>query len=335
MVVGWVAELDVYKWLLYPNMVPSSPHSELGVYGTDTTVSRYDSANSYLAAAVDADDTALTVGTEMDHALWVTGSSSPTFPFDVGIAGIRLPVSAIASSVLDAFGRSVSNGWGSADSGQAWTTSGGAASDFDVTSSTGRHTNTSANVFRASTLTAGSAEQDYAVDCMLAIGAAAGAEVAHWICARETDTDNHYIARLVLTTGSAVTLQLDKRVAGSVTSLAAAVTIATGHAGGEWYRVRIQALGSVIRAKAWLRTDTEPQVWQLQATDTSLTTGSLLGLRSRRETGNTNTNPVFSWDNLEVFNPQTFTVGRSADGYDKALTSGEQVRLWTPARHGL
>lgn len=32
--------------------------------------------------------------------------------------------------------------------------------------------------------------------------------------------------------------------------------------------------------------------------------------------------------------PQTFTVTRSVDGYDKALASGEPVRLWEPARYG-
>lgn len=33
--------------------------------------------------------------------------------------------------------------------------------------------------------------------------------------------------------------------------------------------------------------------------------------------------------------PQTFTVTRSVDGYDKALSSGAQVRLWDPSRYGL
>lgn len=71
---------------------------DVGVYGTAPVVSRYDSAHSTLAAGVDADDTALSVATEAGHALWVTGSTAPTFPFDVVISGIRLTVTAISGA---------------------------------------------------------------------------------------------------------------------------------------------------------------------------------------------------------------------------------------------
>ena len=59
----------------------------------------------------------------------------------------------------------------------------------------------------------------------------------------------------------------------------------------------------------------------------SLTGGTQIALLSRLETGNTNTLPVvFSYDNLAVSNPQTFTVS----GVIKALPAASIVKLWKP-----
>lgn len=75
-------------------------------------------------------DTAMDVRT-LQGPRWETDAGE--FPFDVTAAGVQLRVTAIDDSATDTFNRTVSNGFGTADTGQAWTTSGGAASDYSVT----------------------------------------------------------------------------------------------------------------------------------------------------------------------------------------------------------
>jgi hypothetical protein len=52
----------------------------------------------------------------------------------------------------DAFGRTTSNGWGTADSGQVWTASGASASDYSVSGGTARHSHGTVNFLRRTVL---------------------------------------------------------------------------------------------------------------------------------------------------------------------------------------
>jgi len=94
-------------------------------------------------------------------------------------------------------------------------------------------------------------------------------------------------------------------------------------------------LGSQIRAKFWNTSTTSEPGWQLSVVDTAVTASTEIMLLTALLSA-TNVLPfVFHLDNFEVINPQRFTVTRSADGHDKALAAGEQVRLWSPARYAL
>lgn len=98
LVIGWQEHLDTDRWLLFPVMVPYGPHL-IGVYGTSSTASRWDSADSTLATGYSATATSLSVVTAAGHALWVTKAVYPDrFPFDVEVEGIRLRVTDITST---------------------------------------------------------------------------------------------------------------------------------------------------------------------------------------------------------------------------------------------
>lgn len=212
--------------------------------------------------------------------------------------------------LTDLFGRTVSNGWGNADTGQAWTVT-GTASDYSVGSGAGKQSNGTVNVLRTGQVDAGTSNVDYTVDVSLPVTSAATANITQWICGRLTDLNNYYIAQLTLTTTGTVTLQLSKRVTGSLTAIGSLVQVGSGHVSGDVWRVRLQVNGSTIQAKAWIpATTVEPVSWLTTVTDTSLTSGTQIGLLSRLESGNTNTLPVVvSWDNLTVnsLNPLTVT----------------------------
>ncbi|MGW1796955.1 hypothetical protein ACWCQN_13310 [Streptomyces sp. NPDC001984] len=252
-------------------------------------------------------------------------------PFDVRTGGEVMRVTAATPGVWDTFTRSVTDGWGSTDFGSAWTNSSGAATDYDVNGSAGTHTLTNVDVARVSATPTSGTDHDVQVD--IATGAlATGGPQFCAVAARHTDVNNMYFAQIEFGTSAAVTLTLRKRVGGTETTLATLASGSTGltHAASTFFRVRLQAIGSAIRMKAWLASDPEPVTWTLSATDTSLTSGSNVGVRTVRQNANTNTNLVVSFDNFVLLNPQTFTVTRAINGVQKSQPAGQDIRLANP-----
>jgi len=334
LIVGWTASMDAREWLWRPHVVPYSTYRDIGVYGAASAVSRYDSAHSTLVSGVDADDTTLLVHAALDHALWVTGSSAPTFPLDASCSGIRLPVSAIASAATDTFTRSVTNGWGTSDSGHAYAFTGGTIpDDYDVNGSAGTMTLTTANVSRRAVLDTGSANHYLRARVTVPV-LPTGAGINVSLVLRFADMSNHYVAGLRIETTGAVTLLVERVVSGVFTTLTSATIAGWTHVAGASYHLAAEISGTTLRATAWRPTDAEPG-WRYTTTDSSLSGHTSAGVRASRVTGNTNTDPVISWDDLSVPNPQRFTVTRLADGIDKPLPAGGQVRLWRPDRYAL
>lgn len=317
---------------LTANCVRYDPY-RVGVYGTDAaTVSRWDSADSRLVNGVSATATELLVATGQDHALWITGSSPPVFPVDVGIAGVRIPVSAIASAVADSFTRTVANEWDSTDTGQAYTVTGGVAADYFTNGAKGvLLLPTGDTASRNTTLPDiyGDVELTATLTCS---AVATGGNLNGAIRWRHTDFSNHYRLTLVYETGGTIDAVIQKVLSGVTTSLATAANMVTYSAGSDTH-VRIRMHGMSIWVKVWTGS-AEPQAWSLFVTDASHATGQI-GCRGLQSAGNTNVNPTISFDNLELVNPQTFTVQRFADGYDKLLPATARVRLWRPARYAL
>jgi hypothetical protein len=117
-------------WTMSFNCTPGGPWTVAAL--DDHVLGRADTDGSQLAAAVTATDTLLPV-TVTAGPLWVTtASNAAEFPFDIRVGGEVMTVTGIGGSVVDAYGRTVASGWGTTDTGQAWTTSGGSAGDFTV-----------------------------------------------------------------------------------------------------------------------------------------------------------------------------------------------------------
>ena len=190
-----------------------------------------------------------------------------------------------------------SSSWGSADTGQAWTTTGGSASDYGVSSGTGRHTLTTAGVLRQSYVEVGLPDQVLSVDVTVPV-VPTGASITIWLVGRVTDSSNHYIAQLAISTTGATTLGIFRRVSGALSGALATAAGATHSAGNTW-RIQLHCLGTTVRGRAWRPgTDLEPSYRSV--TDTSLATGGSAGVLSRRETGNTNSNPVLQFDGFSA-----------------------------------
>lgn len=131
-VQGWTETLGPYRWEATLTCTPAAPWSvaQWGD-GADTagTDSRWGSDASQLAAALPAAATVTTVRAT-EGAAWTT--SPADLPLDIVIGGERVTVTDITGLVQDTYARTVPTGWGTADSGQTWTTSGGSSSDYSV-----------------------------------------------------------------------------------------------------------------------------------------------------------------------------------------------------------
>lgn len=323
LVIGIDQTLTHFEHRLTFTCAPASPYT-VGVL--DEGDARIDTDGSELLEAVSSSDTELTVVPSAGEiTLWTLDSDD--WPFDIRMGGEVLTVTAVADWLSDAFGRSVSNGWGTSDSGQAWSTGGGTAADYAVGSGVGSHTLATVNASRRTFTEADFAYFDYQGDITTS-ATATGGSLFGGLTGRYFDSSNLYTARVEFTTGNALILSLRKFVGGTETQLATYALPDTYTPGG-FVRLRFQVRGAVLRAKAWLATDTQPD-WQMSATDGSLSTSALIGTRSIASAANTNVNPVVSYDNLRVINPQTLTVTRSVNGVVKAHDAGAELALAVP-----
>lgn len=251
------------------------------------------------------------------------------FPFGVSAGGEDMRVMAIQNMADTFTGRTVASGWGTSDFGDAWTFSGGAATDYAVSGGVATHSQTSVNVSRYSTLPAPSADTDITVTVSTSALAVGGPEYVG-IAARWLDSNNLYFARIAFNTNQALTLVIQKRVGGTQSDLTSLVVPGT-HAAGTAFKLRFSVKGSTLMAKAWLASGTEPD-WQSTATDTALTAAGRIGVRSILSSSSTNTLPVTAtYDNFTVNNYQRFTVVRSLNGVVKSHSAGEPLSLTNPA----
>lgn len=318
-VIGWA------DWVITYNCTPGSPWT-VGVLDTPTR-GQLGTAGSTLAAAVSSTATTLIVATTTGPA-WTTTAARPgDFPFTVRVAGEVMTVTACGPSVADAFGRTVASGWGTADTGQAWATSGGSASDHSVSSGLARHLLGSVNISRWAVVPQVTADCDVtATVATTALATGASQYVA--LAGRWVDSSNTYLARIEFTTAAAVALTIRSRVGGTETQLAGGTVAGLTHAANTRFNLRFQIIGSTLQAKVW--TGTEPDAWTVTVTDTSFTAAGSVGVRSILATGNTNTSPSATWDDVANILPQAMTVTRSTNGVVKAQTSGTAVQVAQP-----
>jgi hypothetical protein len=211
-------------------------------------------------------------------------------------------------TALDTFTRTVAAGsWGSADSGQAYTTNGTAA-NFSVNGTSGLIVPTATASNREAWINIGGPDQDVQVELMISDAAETG-QLWGGVLARLTDANNYYRATMRYTSTNTVELRLDKRAGGVETNLATVTLVNLSPSALTPRTIRLQVIGSgamnQIRAKCW-DTDTDEPWWQLNVTDGALVTGNNAGAFARDDT--TVASTTFTFDNL-VVGPPDFAFG--------------------------
>ncbi|WP_426302602.1 PKD domain-containing protein [Arthrobacter sp. R-11] len=177
-----------------------------------------------------------------------------------------------APLAADAFGRTVTGGWGSADTGGAWTIGSGAA-NYNVAGGVGTMLLGTAGASRTANLNGVTApDADVQVKASLdKIGDGGGTFVS--IAGRRVGSDD-YRAKLKIAATGATTLYLTRTSGGTETTLVSANVAGLTLAAGDAVQIRMQVTGTgptTLRAKAWRDGATEPGTWLLNTTDTTAT----------------------------------------------------------------
>jgi hypothetical protein len=324
MVQGYTEMLDAYEWTIVWNAAPASPWDVAVVDGE----ARVAADGSTLALALPAAATSLALTSTEENGTWTEDPAD--FPLPMRVGAEQVTASAIGPAVSAAFTSTVAGGWPTAETGQTWTTS--PSGDHSSASGVGRQSHGTVNSFRSALLDTGLTDLTTTVDVTIPV-MPSGAPITHWSVARAVDLSNYYTVRLTVSPTGAVSLALLRRTGGTLSGSLAAAFLSSTHAAGNTWRVVLDVRGSTLRAKAWRPAVDIVPGWQVEATDGSLTAGTLAGPLSRLESGNTNTLPVvFSHDNWAVSNPQTVTLtARAVNGVSRSWPAGTGVDVLLPA----
>jgi RHS repeat-associated protein len=218
----------------------------------------------------------------------------------------RAIAAASAVTAHDDFGRTVADGWGSADTGGSWS---GTTADHDVASGVGTVALTSATN-RNAYLTSTSIRDLDALVKVKVDRLATGGDLFAWLYLRRQDSSNYYQARLTFTTTGKTVVSLVETAAGSSTVLAAATTTVP-HTTSDWYWLRASLTGTtttVFKGRLWKDGTTEPSGWTIETTDTTppaaLQSAGHVGIRLQADGGYSGSFPIIgSFDGLHVTGP--------------------------------
>ena len=218
-------------------------------------------------------------------------------------------VEATAPTVFarDDFGRTVANGWGTADLGGAWTI-GARPSAWSVSGGTGRvslnagqgYTAYQAGVSSSTTEVAGSIASDKAPT-------GGGQYVS--IIGRRVSATADYRAKVQMRAGGAVGVWLIRNPSGTETVLTSATLAGVNYAVGDRLQVRLQVSGTsptTLRVKVWEQGTTEPAAWSLTSTDSTagFQAAGSAGFYAYLSGTTTNAPTVFSLDEWWVGAPR-------------------------------
>ena len=228
-----------------------------------------------------------------------------------------------SNEIFDDFARTVSDSWGTANSGQAWTFAGGVATEYDVNGTQGTMVLADTAASRNMNMTTVNVLN---LSVFMSFTAPATATVAPYTVAtvlRRQDANNWYEFLVSMTTAGNVDISIAEDVGGAISALVAASSVAT-YAPGSIFNTRFEASGSTLRAKIWLAGAAEPDAWSLTTTDSTLS-GGQIGLRAQRLAGNTNAGLTVPFELLAVTvndDPSAITASTAS------LTLASNGKFW-------
>ncbi|MFF1625572.1 C40 family peptidase [Streptomyces sp. NPDC058272] len=226
---------------------------------------------------------------------------------------------------VDAFTRTVSNGFGLSPGGGQWLNLAGSDASFSVNGTQGLVLLDVANVGRYASINDGDIADVSVTGTFTLDKLPTGASASVALTFGYQDSSNHYRARLLFNTTGTVQAALESVSGGTTTTLGAATSVGSGFVANQLWHVRAERAGTTIRCRAWKDGTAEPGTWTFSVTDTTFPTGRV-GIRSLASTGITNL-PV----NAVV---DDFTVSSATWAHPPVVTHNTWVRTLTAPFNG-
>lgn len=253
----------------------------------------------------------------------VDGRFSPRNPAGpyYGLIGRNTPTRISVGLLVDDFGTPVSDGWGD---GWNLVDTGGAASDFDVSSGVGSIVVDGAPETRAA-YAAGRSFSDVEVRLVAGIDDTniTGDAVVTGPILRVADADNYYWCAIRIFANEEMSIAVVNRSMGADADLV--VKALSTSWDGTPLRVAFSAFRHQLRAKVWRADEPEPDEWTVEITDTAHADGSV-GVRVATGPGNTDTPITFSFADFEARSYRYY--GEVSEWPVRWDASGQDV--WTP-----
>jgi len=195
----------------------------------------------------------------------------------------------VTTGYSDTFNRTVSNGLGTATSGQAYTLS-GTATQFSVAPSTASIAVSAVgdNIGYVDRQTS-----DIDITVQVALSAIPTTNLATvGVVGKLRDASNYYNGTMMVATGGAVSLRFSKNVAAALSTISTTLVTGVTYVANAVYNLRYvntwsQALqANVMTLKLWAANTAQPGGWMATATDSSFTqftSGTLAGIMARDE----------------------------------------------------
>lgn len=229
--------------------------------------------------------------------------------------------------VRDTFSRTLTDSWGTSTSGHTWLLGFGAASERDVNGTQGTvalPSSPSTLRVQAVDVTVG----DCDIKVLVSVSAVAtGDFINPGILLRYVSASQFYRCRVHFETGGTMSMA----ATSSTAQVGATATLPYTYSANDRFWLRGKLVGDRVLGRVWPEGHPEPDTWHL---DRELNVGSIpsgvIGLTASALAGNTNVNPVISFDQFELLDPQQFVVTREHNGVAKAQTAGTDVRLAQP-----
>ena len=223
-----------------------------------------------------------------------------------GTATNPVTVTAAAAALAsDAFTRTVTGGWGSADAGGVWTTS-GASSNFAVTGGVGTMKMPTAGYGPSAMLNSVSSSATDLTITMSSDKVATGNGIYISAIGRHT-AGGDYRGKARVQANGAVAVSVSSVVGGTETLLGGKEVVVSGltYSVGTKLRMRLQVQGTTtttIRVKVWDASTAEPTAWLISQTDSTaaLQGAGSVGLMTYLSGSATNPPVTVSFDDLSV-----------------------------------
>lgn len=192
--------------------------------------------------------------------------------------------------LFDIFDRVTANGWGVADLGGTWAVTVGPAANFSTDGANALISLSATGVgYRISVTPTGGnvADAEFTTQFSLPV-IPSGARILHTVIMRETAAGS-YQARVNFGAASDSFLDIftGDYVAGTLFFLTEGFQLPFATTAPTEVSIKMQTVGDTIRARAWLTSQAEPDVWQVSARNTQHTSG-IFGIQSERAVGNLN-----------------------------------------------